>query len=421
MSIIAYKYLGIFLIPIIKLNLFLRVLQRKEDKKRLSERFGISPIKRPIGNLIWIHASSVGEFKSSRPIINYYYKKYNILVTTTTLSAANYAMKNYKNKIIHQFAPLDVTFWIKKFILKWNPTLVIWIESDLWPITLMSLKKNSIKSILVNARMSPQSYEKWKNLSSFYKEITSSFKYIFAQSSMDQKRISKLTNRKINFIGNLKLSSENYKHKFNLNKKFQKLNKNKILMLASTHYNEELQFIPVIKKLMAKISNIKIIVAPRHPERSLSIRSIYEKKGIKAKIIDKNYNFNDNVIIVNNFGSLPTYFYISDVVFLGGSLIKKGGHNPIEPTINNCAILTGPHIYNWQDVFEYMSKNDACYICNKIFDLEKKIFNLFQNIDKMKKIKKNSKIVAKKQLFDSKKLMKNINKLIMEKNFAESS
>ena len=75
MSIIAYKYLGIFLIPIIKLNLFLRVLQRKEDKKRLSERFGISPIKRPIGNLIWIHASSVGEFKSSRPIINYYYKK----------------------------------------------------------------------------------------------------------------------------------------------------------------------------------------------------------------------------------------------------------------------------------------------------------------------------------------------------------
>ena len=142
MSIIAYKYLGILLIPIIKLNLFLRVLQKKEDKKRLSERYGISSIKRPVGDLIWIHASSVGEFKSSSPIINNYYKKYNILVTTTTLSAANYAMKNYKNKIIHQFAPLDIIFWVDKFISKWNPKLVIWIESDLWPITLISIKKN---------------------------------------------------------------------------------------------------------------------------------------------------------------------------------------------------------------------------------------------------------------------------------------
>ena len=421
MSIIAYKYLGILLIPIIKLNLFLRVLQKKEDKKRLSERYGISSIKRPAGDLIWIHASSVGEFKSSSPIINNYYKKYNILVTTTTLSAANYAMKNYKNKIIHQFAPLDIIFWVDKFISKWNPKLVIWIESDLWPITLISIKKNCIKSILINARMSPQSYEKWKGLSFFYKEITSNFKYIYAQSPNDQKRISKLTNRNISFIGNLKLSSENYKQKITLNHKLKKLKTNKILMLASTHYDEEIQFIPTLKKLISKISNIKIIIAPRHPERSMSIKSIYEKKGIKTKLVDKYYNFNEDVIIVNNFGTLPLYFYISDVVFLGGSLIKKGGHNPIEPSINNCAVLTGPYIYNWEDVFKYMSKKDVCYLCKNIFDLEKKIFNLFQNIDKMKKMKKNSKIIAKKQLFDSKRLIKNINKLIMEKNFAKSS
>ena len=206
--IIIYKYLGIILIPLIKINLLLRILKGKENKNRFSERYGIASIERPKGDLIWIHTASVGEFKSAVLLIDTLHKKYTILLTTTTLSAANFAIKKYGHKIIHQFAPLDISMWVEKFLIKWKPKLVIWIESDLWPITTKLLKQNSIKSLLVNVRMSPQSFEKWKKIKFFYKQMTECFSEIFAQSQLDKERITQLTNRDIKFIGNLKLASE---------------------------------------------------------------------------------------------------------------------------------------------------------------------------------------------------------------------
>ena len=156
--------MGIILIPLIKINLLLRIMNGKENKKRIHERYGKSLIKRPVGDLVWLHAASIGEFKSADLIINKLYKKYTVLVTTTTLSAANYASKYYSQKIIHQFAPLDIYPWVNNFLKKWEPKLVVWIESDLWPTTMHLIKKKTIKSLLVNVRMSPKSYERWKNI-----------------------------------------------------------------------------------------------------------------------------------------------------------------------------------------------------------------------------------------------------------------
>ena len=153
-----YRVLGIILIPFIKLNIRNRIKKNKEISSRHKERYGISNYKiKNKKNLIWIHAASVGEFKSADYFISKYYNEYNILITTTTVSAANYALKYYGAKIIHQFAPLDVSIWVKRFLEKWKPQFIIWIESDLWPITLTEIKKRQIKAIFVNARLSPKS------------------------------------------------------------------------------------------------------------------------------------------------------------------------------------------------------------------------------------------------------------------------
>ena len=134
------------------------------------------------------------------------------------------------------------------------------------------------------------------------------------------------------------------------------IQKGKTLMFASTHENEEFQFLPTIKRLLLQIDGLIIIIAPRHPERAKIIQSIYKKSGISAKLINDDPYVNGNVLIVNAFGNLPASFNISDIVFLGGSFVKRGGHNPIEPAINNCVIITGPHIYNWQNIYEDMIK-----------------------------------------------------------------
>ena len=407
-----YKFIGIVLIPLIKLNILIRIKQSKEVANRYKERFGIPSHSKPAKKLIWIHAASVGEFKSADVLINSLHKKYIILVTTTTVSAAEYATTHYKDKIIHQYAPLDVDLWIKRFLQYWNPSLVIWIESDIWPITMYVLKKFKIKAILVNVRMSPQSFNRWKKISFFYKQTLECFSDIFAQSQIDQKRIATLIKREVKFIGNLKLASlkktllENQNPNFILNKK--PLN----LMIVSSHEGEEDKLLPMIKKLIAKNSNMRIILAPRHPKRSTKIKSLCNSLQIPSQLEDNNSSNSQAIVIVNSFGNLASYFKSSDIVFLGGSLISKGGHNPIEPAVHNCALLTGPFIYNWQNIYEDMFINDACLKIQTIDELEIKIQNLIDNNDLMTKMKMNAYKYAQKKFFNTQVLLNCIEKQI---------
>ena len=208
--IYIYKILGFFLIPLIKINILIRVKKNKEDKFRYKERYGLS--KYSLANnrkVIWIHAASIGELKSADYFIKNYSIKFNLLVTTTTLAAAKYAKDNYGNIIIHQFAPLDISIWVNRFIKKWDPVKIIWIESDLWPITLNLIKNYGIEAILLNHRLSPRSQKRWLLYPSFYNNLLETFSKIFAQSKLDYKRIKTLTHKEIKYIGNLKFTNTN--------------------------------------------------------------------------------------------------------------------------------------------------------------------------------------------------------------------
>ena len=410
--ITLYKYLGILLIPLIKFNLKLRLLNGKEDKYRIKERYGKTSLIRPKKDLIWIHATSIGEFKSADLLINKYYKSFTILVTTTTMSAANFATENYKNKIIHQFAPLDIYYWIENFLDQWKPKLVLWIESDLWPITTKLLKQKRIKSMLINVRMSPQSFEKWKNMRSFYKTMTDCFSEIFAQSKLDKERIEYLTKRKIKFIGNLKFSSKFKIDSIKINNFIKDIQNKKILIMASTHNDEEVKFLPIINNLLKKLDNLIVIIAPRHPERSEAILNIYLKNKISIKYLENKALNEERVFLINTFGILPALFKVSDIVFLGGSFVKKGGHNPVEPGINNCFIITGPSVYNWQNIYDDMKKNKACIIFKEMSKIESYLIKFFNDKKNMKILKDRSKKISKKNIFNSKLLIYSINNLI---------
>ena len=407
-----YRYIGIILIPLIKLNILIRIKQNKEVANRYKERFGITSHSKPIKKLIWIHAASVGEFKSAGVLINSLHKKYFVLVTTTTVSAAEYAMTHYKDKIIHQFAPLDVDIWIKRFLQYWSPSLVIWIESDIWPITMHTLKKLKINAILVNVRMSPQSFNKWKRISFFYKQTLECFSEIYAQSQIDQKRITSLIKREVKFIGNLKLASLKKTLLQNHNPNLTFNNKSLNLMIVSSHEGEEGKLLPMIKKLTANNSNMRIILAPRHPKRSIKIKSLCNSLRIPSRLEDDNSSNSREIVIINSFGHLASYFETSDIVFLGGSLISKGGHNPIEPAIHNCALITGPFIYNWQNIYEDMFINEACLKIQTVDDLEITIQDLISNVDLMKKMKMNAYKYAQKNFFNTQVLLDCIEKQI---------
>ena len=400
-----YRFLSFVAIPLIFINIYLRIIQKKEDKQRYKERFGKSSIQTPQNKIIWIHAASVGEFKSSHIIIETYCKKYSILVTTTTKSAAEYASKYYAGKIIHQYAPFDVDIWVKRFIKYWKPQLVLWIESDLWPNTLSVIKKNKIQSLFINARISPQSFIRWKRIGNNYNELLKTFSNVFAQSREDLKRLQSFSDKKIEFIGNLKLTNvTDTKNLSPLSKK-----SNLSIMLASSHKGEEEKLILLIKKLYIKYSNTQFYIAPRHPERSSAIEKIFNNKKIKC-IKESNLKNNKNrVIIIDSFGNLASYFHKSDIVFLGGSLSKSGGHNPIEPARYNCAIISGNHVFNWQNIYDEMVKEQACYIIDNLEKLEGILEKLINDQYILEKSKQNALNFSQKNFFDEEKLIGIIN------------
>ena len=401
-----YNFFIYILIPFLKLNLYIRANRGKEEKSRINERFGLTSATRPKNNLIWIHASSVGEFNSTTGLIKKILTNNNILLTTSTVSAYHFANKIFKNKIIHQYAPLDHEIWVGKFIDHWQPNYVIWIESDLWPNTLRLINERKISSILLNLRISPKSFRRWLIFKKQFSQLMNYFDKVFVQSDEDLKKISKLTSKKISFIGNLKLTSlpiaiNNEK----LNKIKRNLVSKKIILIASSHPKEEDLILDNIKGIVLNNSNIFVIIVPRHPSRANEVLNI-ARKYLPQSILENNNDFklSTNCMVSNSLGEMPLYFELSDIVILGGSFTNLGGHNPIEPASHNCCIVTGPNIYNWKNIYYEMDNIGACVICKDIKVLNDKI-NLFLDD---KNLQEKFKIMAYNYKKQKKDILENI-------------
>tara|TARA_B100000575_G_scaffold294208_1_gene308684 strand:- start:5353 stop:6576 length:1224 start_codon:yes stop_codon:yes gene_type:complete len=403
----TYQIISFFLIPIIVINIFFRIIINKEDNKRFIERFGNSTIKKnKERKVLWIHAASVGEFKSSNLIIERYYKKFEILVTTTTKSSAVYINEFYKDKVIHQYIPFDISIWCSKFLSFWKPSLILWIESDIWPNMLKKIKDQNINCLYLNARISPNSYKKWKYAKSFYSNSLKSFNKIFAQSKNDKERIKQLTKLDIKYIGNLKLARNLDSSHSITNNKLQ------TITIASTHLNEEELIINNIKKTI-KEYNLKIFIAPRHPDRINSIKNNLSKYGFKVSVDSELTNADYDIVIIDGFGKLDKYFKLSNLVILGGSFIKNiGGHNPLEPASYGCGIITGKYVDNWTNIYEDMLKENSCLILSKFEEIDLRMKELINNNSKLQKLQNNAFKYSKKSFFEIDVLFQDIDKFI---------
>ena len=401
-----YQIISTLFLPLIFVNIFIRIYRKKEDKVRFIERFGKPTVKKDNEKkILWIHAASIGEFKSSDLIIDRYHKVFHILVTTTTKSSADYIKEFYKNKVVHQYIPFDISIWCSRFLNFWKPNLILWIESDIWPNMLNKIREKDINCLYLNARISPKSFKKWKNAKNFYKNSLKNFNKIFAQSRDDKKRIHELTNLQIDYIGNLKLA----KNKLNSITNRELSN---IIMIASTHSNEEIEIIKSIKKTIREF-NLKIYLAPRHPERINTIKQELKKEGFSISLESRKDVEKNNIVIIDSFGKLDQYFKISNLVILGGSFLKNiGGHNPIEPASYGCVVISGKYVDNWTNIYEDMVKAKSCIMVNKFEDIDIKMKELLNNNLEIKKIQANALKFSNRSFFEKEKLFKDIEKYI---------
>jgi len=409
---IIYNFLVYIVIILSPLIIVYRIIKKKENPKRFLEKFSLIKKDRRKGKLVWFHCSSVGEFLSIVPLIQEFEKIKDIkqiLVTTSTLSSSKIFKKFEFKKTLHQFYPLDNIFIVNNFLNYWEPSSVFFVESEIWPTMISELDKRKIKISLINARMSKKSFKRWFLIKYFGKNILEKFHYIFPQNKETFLYFKRLGIKKVKFLGNLKFIST-HSDKF---KKFdKKYFKNKLVLCsASTHHNEEEIFANLHIKYKKKIPNLITIIIPRHVERTNEIIQMLEEKKLKFKRHSESQKRfkNYDIYIVDSYGESKSFYKISNVVFLGGSLVSKGGQNPLEALRFGCNILHGNHTFNFKDIYKMLEKEKLSLKVNNSKDLEKKTLSLLKNkrnnLNKIKKIEKIGNLILKKNLYELRKII----------------
>jgi 3-deoxy-D-manno-octulosonic-acid transferase len=370
--------------------LYFRILKKKECPLRYKEKLGISLKTRNNGYLIWFHCSSIGELKSIFPIIDHYLKKSQILVTTSTLGSNEVFQKKYynTNNIIHQYAPIDSPQIIKKFFKKWNPNIIFFTESEIWPNQIFYAKNNNIPIILLNARISNKSFIKWKLIKNSMNKILNCFDLILCQSNESADYFNYFGNNNIKMLGNLKFvvsgDFENKEENLNLQKRL-------VFIALSTHPTEEEVCIKIHSSLKLQHPNLLTIIIPRHINRIPEIQKIIINNKLNFLIAESLDNFKNNtdILIINSYGNTKKILKSSKYVFIGGSLVDHGGQNPIEVAYNNSLIFHGPHVHNFTEIYNFLNKENIAFKINSeaelINQLKEKI-NDYQNKNIKEKI-----------------------------------
>ncbi len=378
---LLYRIISVLLLPFLTLLLLYRSFKGKEDKARLSERFGNASIIKPSAPIFWLHAVSVGESNSAltlvEEILRQFPQHFILFTTTTTTSATLISQKiaSYNNRVLHQFLPIDSFFVVRKFLKYWQPQAALFIESEIWPNLIYQCHKFKIKSFLINARISDKSKAKWQLACKFNFRIFNYFSAIFAQTKDDQIKLSQLTNKTVLHHGNLKSQAKilGYNQSDFAILKSATINR-PLWLAASTHKGEEQLIIETHKNLKQHFAHLLTIIVPRHPNRideiKNDIKTIIPNCIFRQRSLAQTIDDTCEIYLADTLGELGLFYRLSAISFIGGSLVKVGGHNPYEAIKLNSAIISGNEVFNFKEIYEDLTKNNAAFIINSQDELQ---------------------------------------------------
>ena len=362
-----YRFFTYLFYPFAPIYLFFRKIRKKEDPIRYKEKLSRINITRGEGFLVWLHVASVGEAMSILPLVDSCIqdKKIDrILITSITLSSGKILEKRFSDnpKINHQFLPLDIIPLVKKFLEHWKPNLAIFIDSEIWPNLILKISENKIPLLLINARITKKSFDRWRFSKNFAKKIFEKFDLCIASNKESEDFLKVLGSKNIKNYGNLKFSNIKTNIK-KLDEDFlNKVKDKKVWCGASTHPSEEIICAETHLKIKKNYTNILTIIIPRHINRVKTIKQELIKFNLNVILSSELNNFDDStdIILIDSYGESLKFYNISKYVFLGKSLIKSlekdSGQNPIEPARLGCKILHGPYVSNFAETYDYLKK-----------------------------------------------------------------
>lgn len=407
-----YSLVGYLLLPLLIIRLFAKSVKAPAYRKRILERLGfVQKINTPV---IWIHCVSVGEFRASITLIDTLIKQHpqhKILVTTTTPTGSSALKQHYKNQVLHYYFPFDLSLIVKRYIKRVNPDLCILMETEIWPNLIHALKQRNIPSILINARLSRRSLEKYQKFApKLISKTLNQLTLIATQNQNSATRFIQLgvvENKVIN-TGNIKFDLNPTANSATTETLKQIIGPRKVITFASTHAGEEAEIIKHYVKVKEQIDALLVII-PRHPERFNEVEKLAKNADLTvARRSNATPNNTAQILLGDSIGEMLSYFAISDIVFMGGSLNQTGGHNMLEPAAHSKAIIFGPNVFNFAEISADLLNNQASIQVQNAQALFTQIISLLGNSQQLEVLGKNA-----KQYFDSQKgAVKKIAKLI---------
>jgi 3-deoxy-D-manno-octulosonic-acid transferase len=393
-----------------------RLLKKKEDKKRFKEKFCFPSKKKRSGNLIWFHGSSVGEILSILPLVYELEKNQSIkqiLITSSTLSSAEIFKKFKFRKTVHQFFPIDSILYSYKFLNYWKPTIAIFVESEIWPSIFRVLAKKNTPLLLLNARITKKTFNKWFYFKGFSNSVFKNISKAYPQNNETFNYLKKLNISKIKIMGNLKFVNNDQEKLIKLDRTLLKnLRNRKVWCASSTHSGEEIICSKVHLRLKKEYKNLLTIIIPRHIHRVNKI--VKEINNLKLNVVLHSSNpkklKNTDIYLVDTYGETKKFYDYSDIVFMGKSLVGKGGQNPLEPARHGAAILHGPNIDNFLDTYKLLDKLKITHKVNgttSLTNLVNKLIIKPNNKKNYLKIKKIGKKILNETKDEINNLLKN--------------
>ena len=418
----VYRLATIICTPFIIFYLHRRKKIGKEDDKRINERFGLSTISRPPGRLIWLHAASVGEAISALELINKLLTEHldtRLMMTTGTVSSAKLIRDRLPKGAFHQFIPIDMPNYVRRFMEHWQPNMVLWTESEFWPNIIIETRKRNIPMVLINGRISAKSFARWKWAPGLIKNLLQSFTLCLGQSDTDVHRLNKLGASDSKNLGNLKFAAPPLPADGEVLKTLKSnIGKRPIFLAASTHSGEEEILAIVHNSLKSKYPNILSIIIPRHPDRGPEILRAIQPITANCLLRSNGDIINDltDIYVVDTMGELGLFYRLSEIAFLGKSLVPLGGQNPIEALQLNCAVIHGPYMTNFQWMSEEMTKLGCSIQINNSDELIETVSALLSNNKIRLNMISNGQNFVKSHSSAVKLVAEEINKILVTQN-----
>ena len=382
--------------PAIELLLSRRVKRGKEDPARLRERRGIAGLPRPAGELIWLHAASVGESVAALSLIEHLLSaapNRHLLVTTGTVTSARMMADRLPERALHQFVPVDRPAWVDCFLDHWRPDLALIMESEFWPGQISRTRARGIPIVLVNARMSEGSFSRWRIAGSTARSLFSKIDLVLATNPEQAARFTALGATQTRVPGNLKRAAKILPiDPAKVADLASQTSGRKIWFAASTHSGEDAPVLDAHLKLRQDHGNLLTIIAPRHPNRGEEITALATERGLNQarRAAHQPILPDTEIYIADTLGEMALFFHLAGIVFVAGSLVPVGGHNPVEPAHFDAAILLGPMMSKNQEIASEMIARDAAIGLGGAADLASTVDALLRDEGRREALARNA-------------------------------